>query len=289
MPETDAREAGDVRESGDAGAAAGAGEKLTWQVAEVLEVIRETPRVVTLVLDVPGWRRDLHRPGQHVAVRLTGEDGYQAQRLYSIASAPESPRLALTVERFEEGEVSPYLAGELHPGDRFELRGPIGGYFVWTVAIGGPLLLVGGGSGIVPLMAMLRHRAAAAAAEVATSGAAADSVTSRMRVPALLLYSSRVEEDIIYRAELDGLAARQDGLSVVYTLTRRQPPGWTGGARRLDRTMIAEAAGRAFAPEAHPHVYVCGSNSLVESAARHLIELGHDPGGIKTERFGPTA
>jgi ferredoxin-NADP reductase len=302
MPETDAREPGDAGDVAAAGAhendGAGA-EKLAWQVAEVLEVIRETPRAVTLLLDVPGWRRDLHRPGQHVAVRLTGEDGYQAQRLYSIASPPESPRLALTVERFEEGEVSPYLAGELRPGDRFELRGPIGGHFVWTVAVGGPLLLIGGGSGVVPLMAMLRHRAAAAlapapspaAAAAAKAAAKADGAAHRMRAPAaaLLLYSSRVEEDIIYRAELDGLAARRDGLTVVYTLTRQQPPGWSGGTRRLDRAMIAEAAGSTFAPAAHPHVYICGSNSLVESAARHLIELGHDPRGIKTERFGPTA
>jgi len=255
MPETDADEA---TEAGSP--------RLSWQVAEVRALVAETPRVTSLVLHVPGWRG--HLPGQHVDVRLTGEDGYQTQRLYSIASEPEAPHVMITVERIEEGEVSPYLAGEVRPGDRFELRGPIGGYFVWQVADGGPLLLIAGGSGIAPLMAMLRHRAAAGST-----------------VPARLLYSSRTVEDIIYRDELDRLAARHDGLRVIHTLTRQQPAGWTGGARRIDRSMLADAA---FPPAANSHVFICGSTSLVESAAHHLIDLGHDPQAIKTERFGPT-
>ena len=183
--------------------------RLIWRVAEVAKIVDETPRVKSLVLDVPGWPG--HRPGQHVDVRLTAEDGYQAQRSYSVASEPENARLMLTVELIEGGEVSPYLTSDVRPGDKFELRGPIGGYFVWTVAIGGPLFLVAGGSGIAPLMSMLRYRAAA-----------------KSTTPALLLYSSRTFEDIIYREELDQMAARNDGLTVVYTLTRgnrRDGPG----------------------------------------------------------------
>jgi ferredoxin-NADP reductase len=235
-------------------------------VAEVSEVVPETPRVVTLVLRVADWPG--HRPGQHVDVRLTGEDGYQAQRLYSIASAPEDPLVALTVERIAGGEVSPYLVGELRTGDRFELRGPIGGHFVWTADVGGPLFLIAGGSGVVPLMAMLRHRAAVGS-----------------HVPAVLLYSSRTFEDVIYREELDRLAARGDGLTVVHTLTRAQPPGWTGGARRVDRALLAEAG---FPPSARPHVFICGPAGLVESAGQLLLDLGHEPSRIKTERFGPS-
>ncbi len=240
--------------------------RLQWQVAEVQELIDETPRVRTLVLDVPGWTG--HRPGQHVDIRLTGEDGYQAQRSYSIASAPETKFLAITVERIEEGEVSPYLAHEVRPGDRFELRGPIGGYFVWTAATGGPLFLIAGGSGVAPLMAMLRHRAAA-----------------QSSAPALLLYSSRTFDDIIYRDELDSLVARGDGLTVVHTLTRAQPPGWTGLARRIDATMLKDVG---FSPQEQPHIFICGPTSLVESAGRALAGLGHARNLIKTERFGPT-
>jgi ferredoxin-NADP reductase len=240
--------------------------RLTWRVAEVGKIIDETPRVKSLVLDVPGW--PCHRPGQHVDVRLTAEDGYQAQRTYSVASEPESVHLMLTVELIEGGEVSPYLTSDVRPGDKFELRGPIGGYFVWTVAIGGPLFVVAGGSGIAPLMAMLRHRAAA-----------------KSTTPALLLYSSRTFEDIIYRKELDRLAARNDGLTVVYTLTRRQPPGWTGGAGRIDREMLA---GVGFSAKARPKIFICGPTGLVESTAQSLLELGHERNLIKTERFGPT-
>lgn len=239
---------------------------LAWRIVTVENVIDETPRVRTLVLDVPGWTG--HLPGQHVDVRLTGEDGYQAQRSYSIASAPEAQRVALTIERIEEGEVSPYLAREVRKGDRFELRGPIGGYFAWSVAKGGPLFLVAGGSGIVPLMAMLRHRAAV-----------------KSTLPATLLYSSRTLEDIIYRSELDRFAGANDGFKVIYTLTRAQPPGWTGNTRRIDRDMLAQAG---FPTADKPHIFICGPTSLVESAARSLAELGHARGLIKTERFGPT-
>lgn len=240
--------------------------RLPWRTAEVREVIAETPRVRSLVLDVPGWPG--HRAGQHVDLRLTAEDGYQAQRSYSIASAPEAAHVMLTVEQIEEGEVSPYLAMDVQPGDKFELRGPIGGYFVWTVNLDGPLFLVAGGSGIVPLMAMLRHRAFAP-----------------NPAPALLLYSSRTAEDIIYRDELDRLVARGDGLTVVHTLTRGHPPGWTGGTRRIDRQMLADVG---FPPSTQPRIYICGPTPLVESAAAVLHDLGHAADRIKTERFGPT-
>jgi len=229
---------------------------LNWQVGDVVDVVDETPRVRSLVLDVPGWPG--HRAGQHVDVRLTAEDGYQAQRSYSIASAPEDDRLVLTVERLDDGEVSPYLTEELRPGDRLELRGPIGGYFVWEAALGGPLLLVAGGSGIVPLAAMLRHRGAVGS-----------------DVPARLLYSVRSPEEVIYR----------DLGDVTYTYTRAQPPGWDGYARRIDADMLREVA---WPPAARPLVYVCGPTSLVESVAGTLVDLGHDPARIRTERFGPT-
>jgi ferredoxin-NADP reductase len=243
-------------------------------VATVAEAVPETPTVRTLVLDVPDWPG--HRAGQHVDVRLTAEDGYQAQRSYSIASPPEDARLALTVERLDDGEVSPYLTDELRVGDRLELRGPIGGYFVWDAMIRGPLLLVAGGSGIVPLMAMLRHRATALA------NANAD---ARHDVPARLLYSSRRWGDVIYEAELDRLVENDPTLEVTLTLTREQPPGWTGFRRRIDRLMLAEVA---WPPGERPHVYVCGPTPLVESVASALVELGHDPVRVKTERFGPT-
>jgi ferredoxin-NADP reductase len=240
--------------------------KLIWRVAEVRKIVDETPRVKSLVLDVPGWPG--HRPGQHVDVRLTADDGYQAQRSYSVASAPESAHVMLTVERLEGGEVSSYLAENVQPGDRFELRGPIGGYFVWTLAVGGPLFLIAGGAGIAPLMAMLRHRAVV-----------------KSTIPAVLLYSSRTLEDIIYREELDRMAARSDGLRVAHTLTRGQPPGWAGGARRIDGSML-ESIG--LPASARPRIFICGPTSLVESVARSLSDLGHERTLIKTERFGPT-
>jgi ferredoxin-NADP reductase len=238
--------------------------RLTWQLAEVADVVAETPRVKTIAFDVPGWSG--HRAGQHVDVRLTADDGYQAQRSYSIASAPGGTRVDLTVERLDDGEVSPYLTDELRPGDRIELRGPVGGYFVWEPSQGGPLLLVAGGSGIAPLMAMIRLRAAAAS-DVGTH----------------LLFSSRSWDDVIYREELERLNG--DGLRVVHTLTRSQPPAWTGYARRVDAEMLAEIGP---SPGEQPRVYVCGPTPLVEAVAEALVQLGHDPHAIKTERFGPT-
>ena len=238
--------------------------RLTWQVAEVVDIADETPRVKTIAFEVPGWPG--HRAGQHVDIRLTAEDGYQAQRSYSIASTPDGTRVELTVERLDDGEVSPYLTDELRPGDQIELRGPVGGYFVWAPAQGGPLLLVAGGSGVAPLMAMLRARVAAGS----------DAETR-------LLLSSRGWEDVIYRDELEQLGG--DGLKVVHTLTRSQPAGWTGYARRVDAEMLA-AVGPG--PTERPRVYVCGPTPFVEAAAEALVHLGHEPRGIKTERFGPT-
>jgi ferredoxin-NADP reductase len=225
----------------------------------VAATVEETPRVRTLLLDAEGWPG--HRAGQHLDVRLTAEDGYQAERSYSIASAPGEP-LAITVELLADGEVSPYLVDEVHEGDEFEVRGPIGGYFVWD---GGdePLLLVGGGSGVVPLMAMIR----------ASDGAAS----------IRLVYSSRTLEDIIYRAELESRAG--DGLEVFHTLTRAQPPGWTGYARRIDADLLREVA---WPSAERPQVFVCGSTRFVDAAADGLLELGYEPGWIKTERFGAT-
>jgi ferredoxin-NADP reductase len=244
--------------------------RLVWQQVEVVERVAETHRATTLVLDVPGWPG--HLAGQHVDVRLTAEDGYQAQRSYSIASPPEAPQLALTIEQLEDGEVSPWLAGEARSGDRFELRGPIGGYFTWSVAAGGPLLLVGGGSGVVPLMAMLRHREA--------SGEAGHAV------PARLLLASRSLTDIIYREELERLGSMPGGPGIVHTLTRgRPPPGWRGYARRIDAPMLAEVG---FPPAEAPTVFVCGPTPMVEAMADALVGLGHEPGRVKTERFGAT-
>ena len=226
----------------------------------MVELLDETPRVRSIVLDPPDWGG--HLAGQHVDVRLTAEDGYQAQRSYSIASSPEQERLEITVERLPDGEVSPYLVDELRPGDELELRGPIGGYFVWEASTGGPLLLVAGGSGVVPFRSMLRHRAAAGS-----------------DVPARLLYSSRSFDEVIYREEWEGLA------DVRLTLTREQPEGWTGYARRIDAELLAEVA---WPSGERPLVYVCGPTAFVEAAAEALVALGHDPARIKTERFGAT-
>jgi len=220
----------------------------------------ETPRVRTLELDVDGWGG--HRSGQHLDVRLTAEDGYQAERSYSIASAP-GDQLAITVERLEDGEVSPYLVEDVADGDAFELRGPIGGYFVWDGDEPEPVLLIGGGSGVVPLMAMARHRARVGSP-----------------APMRLLYSSRSWDDVIYRDELETL-----GIEVVHTLTRQQPPGWKGYARRIDDDMLREVA---FPAVDGPRVYVCGSTRFVDAAADGLVRLGYDPRSIRTERFGAT-
>ena len=240
--------------------------RILWRLADVVEVVPETPRTKSLVLEVPRWEG--HRAGQHVDVRLTAEDGYQAQRSYSIASAPEDERLVYTVDRLDDGEVSPYLTEVLMAGDKLEFRGPIGGYFTWEAKDGGLLLLVGGGSGVVPLMAMVRHRAAVGS-----------------EVPARLLYSSRSYEEIIYRKELENLAARDGSLEVIHTLTRSWPEGWSGYDRRIDAEMLAEVG---WHPEDSPLAFVCGPTPLVEAVGAALVGLGHDPARVKTERFGAT-
>ncbi len=242
--------------------------RLTWLAADVVGAAMENAAVRTLVLDVPGWSG--HRAGQHVDLRLTAEDGYQAQRSYSIASAPEDSRVALTVERLDDGEVSPYLVDEVRPGDRIELRGPIGGYFVWDAADGGtrPVMMIAGGSGIVPLMAMLRHRRAVASA-----------------VPVRLLASWRSVESAIYTEELTRLAAAGDGLEVTTTLTRSRPPGWAGEVGRVGPDMLRRFAWPA---ERRPLAFVCGPTAFVELVAGSLVGLGHEPAAVRTERFGPT-
>jgi ferredoxin-NADP reductase len=245
-------------------------QQLKWQLGTVLEIRQETPKAKSLILDLPDWTT--HMAGQHVDVRLTAEDGYQAQRSYSIASPPGDKHLMLTVDRIENGEVSPYLTDGLRVGDRLELRGPIGGYFVWDPRNGGTdgstLFLAAGGSGIAPLMSMIRHRA-----------------NSGYKVPTRLLYSSRSYEEVIYREELDRLSANDSALRVIHTLTRRRPPNWMGYGRRIDRAMLADTA---WQPAEKPLAFTCGPTAFVETVATHLGELGYEPGRIKTERFGPT-
>ena len=240
---------------------------LNWQIATVAGIRQETPRVKTFTLALPDWTP--HRAGQHYDLRLIAEDGYQAQRSYSIASEPERRgEIDLTVERIEDGEVSEYMHDVLVPGDRMEVRGPIGGYFVWEASMREPLLLVAGGSGIVPLMSMIRHRAAAGA-----------------RNPTHLLYSSRSFEDIIYYDELERLCMADPSLQVSHTLTRSQPEGWKGYARRIDAGMLKEVSaplGRSA------QAFICGPTLLVEAAANELVKLGIRAGQIRTERFGPT-
>ena len=240
--------------------------RLTWEVASVVELVDETPRVRSLVLDVPDWPG--HLPGQHVDVRLTAEDGYQTERSYSIATPADGRRVTISVERIADGEVSPYLADVLRVGDQLELRGPIGGYFVWTPDDARPLLLAGGGSGIVPLMAMLRARIAAAS-----------------DIPVRLLVSARSIDEIIYGAELESIASTHAGVDIRRTLTRSQPSGWTGYGRRVDRAMLAEVA---WPVDRQPRSFACGPTGFVETVASGLVELGHEPGNIRTERFGPT-
>jgi ferredoxin-NADP reductase len=240
---------------------------LEWQISTVVKVRQETLSVKTYTLALPNWVA--HRAGQHYDVRLTAPDGYQAQRSYSIASNPEQRgEIELTVERLEEGEVSTYLHDILIVGDQVELRGPIGGYFVWEASMGGPLLLVAGGSGIVPLMAMLRHWRAAGS-----------------HVPVRLLYSSRTYEDIIYRKELEVLRLENAGLEVFQTLTREQPQGWDGYGRRIDMRMLEEVA-RPFGKDFK--AYICGPTALVEGVANGLVALGIPADQVRTERFGPT-
>ena len=240
---------------------------LEWQIASVKDIKSETANVKSFTLTLPKWMR--HRAGQHYDIRLTAEDGYQAQRSYSIASEPEREGEAdLTVERIDDGEVSTYMHDVLVAGDRIEARGPIGGYFVWEATMQEPLLLIAGGSGVVPLMSMIRHRAAAGA-----------------KNPTSLLYSSRNFEDIIYHNELEKLRASNGGLQVFHTLTRSQPPGWQGYARRIDPDMLKEVAqplGRSV------QVFICGPTLLVESVANVLVKIGIRSDQIRTERFGPT-
>jgi len=240
--------------------------RLNWLFADVVGFVDETPNVKTIVLEAHGWPG--HLPGQHIDVRLTAEDGYQAQRSYSLASPADDARLEITVERLEDGEVSPYLVDVLQPGDRLELRGPIGGYFVWEPGRGGPLLLLAGGSGVAPLMAMIRARIRAGSTEVVR-----------------LLVSSRSWDDVIFRNELERIDQEIDGVEVVHALTRSQPEGWKGFDRRVDRDMVAEVA---WATHERPLCYVCGPTGFVETAARSLADLGHAPELIRTERFGPT-
>ena len=229
-----------------------------WRTATVRGVKRETPRAATLTLDVPGWSG--HRAGQHLDVRLTADDGYRAQRSYSIASAPEDGAPAITVERLDDGEVSPWMVDLAQAGDAFEVRGPFGGWFVWDAKQTGPLMLIAGGSGLVPLMSMLRHRRNAASA-----------------VPTRVLVSAREPDDLLYGDELAAI-----GAEVVLTYTRRAPAGWSGYARRVDRALLEEVA----LPGAR--TYVCGPTAFVEAVADELVALGHDPATIRTERFGAT-
>lgn len=240
--------------------------RLTWQLGRVVGLVDETPRCRSIELELPDWRG--HRAGQHVDVRLTAQDGYQAQRSYSIASAPSDSTFMLTVERLDDGEVSPYLTDELRPGDELELRGPIGGYFVWEEALGGPLLLIAGGSGVVPLRAMLRQWAA-----------------GERGAPVRLLYSARSLVDVIYREELARAGSENAGAEVELTLTRTWPDGWNGHRGRVDREILRRFA---WPPEQRPRVYVCGPNGFVEAVAQALVGLGHEPLQIRTERFGPT-
>ncbi len=239
---------------------------IEWQIASVKNIKQETPKVKSFTLALPDWMP--HRAGQHYDIRLTAPDGYQAQRSYSIASEPEREgEIVLTVEKIPDGEVSPYMHDVLQPGDQIEVRGPIGGYFVWEASVGDPLLLIAGGSGVVPLMAMIRHRAAAGS-----------------HVPTRLLFSSRTPDDAIYFDELDRLS-QQDGLSVFHTFTRVQPPGWKGYARRIDRDMLEEVAGPLGKSA---HVFICGPTALVEAAANTLVQIDIPADRIKTERFGPS-
>jgi ferredoxin-NADP reductase len=241
--------------------------RIAWQTATIERIVQETPRVKSFSLRMPEWQP--FRAGQHFDVRLTAPDGYQAQRSYSAASAPERAGVVdLTIERIEGGEVSPYFHDVATPGDRVELRGPIGGPFTWSAAMGGPLLLLGGGSGVVPLMSMLRHRRSSAPA-----------------VPAVLVYSARSIEDVIYRDELARMAGSEPGFQLIVTLTRSRPEGWNGPARRVDAAMVGEALVRAGPPG---HVYCCGSDGFVENAANLIVAAGVPAERVRTERFGPT-
>jgi ferredoxin-NADP reductase len=240
---------------------------LDWQIATVTNIKTETARAKSFTLQLPEWMQ--HRAGQHYDVRLTAEDGYQVERSYSIASEPErAGQVDLTIEKIDDGEVSPYMHDVIIVGDRVEVRGPIGGYFVWDATIREPLLLVAGGSGIVPLMSMLRHRAAA-----------------KVSTPTHLLYSSRAFDDIIYYDELEALREKMDGLKVFYTLTRSFPENWKGYTRRIDAAMLREVT----APLGkNVRAFICGPTALVENAANTLVQIGIPASTVKTERFGPS-
>jgi len=240
---------------------------LNWQIASIRDIRPETAKVKSFTLTLPAWMR--HRAGQHYDIRLTAEDGYQTQRSYSIASEPEREgEVDITVERIDDGEVSTYLHDVVIPGDGIEARGPIGGYFVWEATMTDPLLLIAGGSGVVPLMSMLRHRAAASA-----------------KNPTALLFSSRNFDDIIYYNELEKLRASNNGLQVFHTLTRSQPADWKGYTRRIDQDMLKEVAGPLGRSV---QVFICGPTLLVEAAANGLVKIGIKSDQIRTERFGPT-
>lgn len=237
---------------------------VSWRTGTIVQTITETPRVRSLIINVPGWER--HRAGQYLDVRLTVGAGRQITRSYSIASAPEDDYLQITVERLPDSEASHYLSDQFHAGDRLEVRGPNGSHFIWEHQMGGPLMLIAGGSGIAPLMAMIRRR-------LATGSAA----------PIRLLYSSRSVEDVIYREELDRLAAEHATIEVIHTLTRAQPPGWTGYTRRIDPALLEVVT---WPPEMDPLIYVCGSTDFVETVTAALFSRGYSPPGVRTERFG---
>jgi ferredoxin-NADP reductase len=240
--------------------------KLEWQVGRVQALVTETSRVKSIILEPMNWSG--HWPGQHIDIRLTADDGYRAERSYSIASPPEDKLLTITVERVKDGEVSSYLLDELRVGDGLEFRGPVGRYFIWTGSVGGPICLIAGGTGITPLMAMLRHRQRAIG-----------------RIPALLIYSARSLPDVVYREELDAMAHRDNDLRLVYALTREQPRDWVGHRGRIDEALLAE---KCFPREQNPSFYICGPTGFVESISGMLVGLGFNPLAIKTERFGPS-
>ena len=241
--------------------------RLNWLIAKAGEIVDETDRVRSIVLDCPGWPG--HLPGQHIDIRLTAEDGYQAQRSYSISAPAEGEQVVITVELVDDGEVSPFLIEDLRVGDQIEIRGPIGGYFVWEPSRGGPLQLLGGGSGVAPLMAMLRER-----------------VRSGSDVPVRYLSSARSYDDLIFRQELESITSEAEEVEVLHALTRSQPPKWTGLTGRVNRVMLAQHVWPTFT---RPLCYVCGPTGFVETVASTLVALGHQPGRIKTERFGPTS
>jgi ferredoxin-NADP reductase len=237
---------------------------MRWSPARLVERVVETPTATSLVFEVSGWPG--HVAGQHVDVRLTAEDGYRAQRSYSLAAPSDGDRIALTVQELDHGEVSPFLAQDLQVGDELEVRGPLGGWFVWRPEQKEPALLVAGGSGIVPLMAMLRARSDA------------DS-----RVPFRLLYSVRDPKDVYYRDELRRRVRDDRGLDVTFLFTRSAPEGSTRRARRIH---AGDLGTLGWPAEFEPTCYVCGSTPFVETVADLLVAAGHDPGRIRTERYG---